>query len=273
MEAPEAVHTMWQRSPSQRQMSSERSYVSPLSAQRPLRGAVLLQIHSRIVKRQLNGRGFPIDIVSSMSFSQESAWLTKVTLCGHDTAFKLDTGAEVTAVSQETHQRLGKPPLQTPEKLLCGPSGQPLPVMGQFLGQLTRKEQVSQQQVCVIKGLKTNLLGLPAITALNLAARVDSANCKTNNHQRFPKVFGGLENLEEFKTRLKPDTTSCTLFTSQYIPWPLQPMGVQVLEPIGVIPKVEESGRYGWPDKAQPFQEREMWHDLLMTVNVLAVNT
>ena len=182
-----------------------------------------------------------LDTVSSMSFPQESAWLTKVTLCGHDTVFKLDTGAEVTAVSQETHQRLGKPPLQTPEKLLCGPSGQPLPVMGQFLGQLTRKEQVSQQKVCVIKGLQTNLLGLPAITALNLAARVDSANCKTNNHQRLPKVFGGLENLEEFKTRLKPDS-------SQYIPQPLQPKGMQELEPIGVIPKVEEPGQYSWPD-------------------------
>ena len=99
-----------------------------------------------------------------------------------------------------------------------------------------------------MKGLKTNLLGLPAITALNLAARVDSANWKTNNHQRFPKVFGGLENLEEFKTRLKPDTTPCAHFTSQYIPWPLQPKGMEELEPIGVIPKVEEPGRYGWPD-------------------------
>ena len=140
--------------------------------------------------------------------------------------FKLDTGAEVTAVSQETHQRLGKPPLQTPEKLLCGPSGQPLPV----------------------KGLKTNLLGLPAITVLDLAVRVDSANCKTNNHQRFPKVFRGLENLEEFKTRLKPDTIPCAHFTSQYIPQPLQPKGVQELGPIRVIPKVEEPGRYRWPD-------------------------
>ena len=101
----------------------------------------------------------------------------------------------------------------------------------------------------MIKGLKTNLLGLPAITALNLATKVDSASCKTNNHQRLPKVFGGLENLEEeFKTRLKPDTTPDALFTPQCIPWGLQPKGVQELEPIGVIPKVEEPGRYGWPD-------------------------
>ena len=163
-----------------------------------------------------------LDTVLSMSFPQESAWLTKVMLCGHDTVFKLDTGAEVTAVSQGTHQRLGKPPLQTPEKLLCGHSGKPLPVLGQFLRQLTHKTQVSQQQVCVIKGLKTNLLGLPAITALNLAAKVDPASCKTNNYQRLPKVFGGLENLEEeFKTRLKPDTTPCALFIPQCIPRPL----------------------------------------------------
>ena len=40
-------------------MSSERSYVPPLSAQRPLWGSVLLQIRSRIVKWQLSRRGFP----------------------------------------------------------------------------------------------------------------------------------------------------------------------------------------------------------------------
>ena len=116
------------------------------------------------------------------SGAPENAWIARIRVDNKEILFKLDTGAEVTAISQETHQHLGKPPLQTPEKLLCGPSRQPLQVLGQFLGQPTHKAQVSQQQVFVIKELKTNLLGLPAITALNLAARVDSASCEADIH-------------------------------------------------------------------------------------------
>ena len=173
----------------------------------------------------------------------ENARLASIRVDNKEILFKLDTGAEVTAISQETHQHLGKPPLQTPEKLLCGLSRQPLQVLGQFLGQLTHKAQVSQQHVFVIKELKTNLLGLPAITALTLAARVDSASCETDIHQRFPKVFEGLGNLgEEFEIRLKPDATPYALFTPRHVPLPLQPKVEQELarmESVGVISPVD----------------------------------
>lgn len=38
-----------------------------------------------------------------------------------DVTFKLDTGAEVTAISERTHRLLGKPDLQKPSKVLYGP--------------------------------------------------------------------------------------------------------------------------------------------------------
>ena len=96
----------------------------------------------------------------------------------------------------------------------------------------------------MVKGLKTNLLGLPAITALNLAARVDSANCAADIHQRFPKVFGGLGNLgEEFEIKLKPNVTPHALFTPRHVPLPLCPKVEEELarmEEMGVISKVDE---------------------------------
>ena len=115
--------------------------------------------------------------------------------------FKLDTGAEVTAISEKTYQELGEPELHTPEKALFGPSRQPLKVEGQFRGTLTHNHRSSIQPVFVVKGLKTNLLGLPAITALHLATRNDSAETGTegNIHAKFPKLFKGLGSLgEEF---------------------------------------------------------------------------
>ena len=61
---------------------------------------------------------------------------------GKELPFKLDTGAEVTAVSKETWQILGKPALQPPNKHLLGPAQQPLAVLGCFsLISLTKDEK------------------------------------------------------------------------------------------------------------------------------------
>ena len=140
---------------------------------------------------------------------KDNAWFTPIQLSGQETLFKLDTGAEVTAISVHTYQQIGKPQLRTPDKVLYGPSRHPLQVLGRFLGNLAYKARSSQQHVFVVNGLQTNLLGLPAITALNLAARVDATShpeTETEIHQRFPKVFQGLGNLgEEFEIKLKPD--------------------------------------------------------------------
>ena len=97
----------------------------------------------------------------------------------------LDTGAEVTAISGATHQHLGKPKLPHPDKLLYGPSRQPLKVMSKFEGTFTHKGRQSHQQVYVVTGLKTSLLGLPTITALNLAAPIDTTHMRIST-----KTFG-----------------------------------------------------------------------------------
>jgi len=62
------------------------------------------------------------------------------------------------------------------------------------------------QDVYVIEGLKTNLLGLPAINALQLAVRIDNVNGtdplqskpldpNTDIKEQYPTVFSGLGNL------------------------------------------------------------------------------
>jgi tRNA(Met) C34 N-acetyltransferase TmcA len=120
------------------------------------------------------------------------------------------------------------------------PSKQPLQVLGQFKGNLTHKSKSVAQQVFVVTGLKTNLLGLPAITALNLAARVDStSSTPTNVHERFPAVFKGLGNLgEEYEFQLKPGVRPYSLFTPRHVPLPLRAKVKEELcrmESLGVI--------------------------------------
>ena len=86
--------------------------------------------------------------------------------------FKIDTSAEVTAISGKTHQLIGKPKLANPSKVLYGLVNQTLDVKGQFSGCLKYGKYFSLETVYVVKGLKTNLLGLSAITALQLIQRV-----------------------------------------------------------------------------------------------------
>ena len=107
--------------------------------------------------------------------NQATQWSATIQVNGQPMTFKLDTGAEVTAISSTAHQMLGNVQLITSYKVLYGPSRQPLQVVGRFMATLPHKDWRSQHQVYVVKGLNTNLLGLPAITSLNLAARLDAA--------------------------------------------------------------------------------------------------
>ena len=99
----------------------------------------------------------------------------------------------------------------------------------------------------VVTGLKTNLLGLPAITALNLAARIETTaheDIDKDIRKQFPMVFKGLGNLgEEFITKLKPEATPHALFTPRHVPLPLRPQveeELQRMESLGVISKVDK---------------------------------
>ena len=117
-------------------------------------------------------------IVHSLVQSQlrkNQNWIATINTNGHNTVFKLDTGAEVTAISAETFQEMGNIQLSKTSKVLYMVHLADPPVKGQFLGKFTHKNGKTQQHVyVVVKGLRNNLLGLPAITALNLAIRVDT---------------------------------------------------------------------------------------------------
>ena len=79
----------------------------------------------------------------------------------------------------------------------------------------------SEQQIFVIKDLKSYLLGLPAVTALNLAARLDAAYT-TLVEDSFLSVFQGLGNLDEpYTIKLQDNTVPCALYTPRIIPLPL----------------------------------------------------
>ena len=125
-------------------------------------------------------------------------------------------------------------------------------MVGQFTATLTHKDKSSRQKVYVVKGLNSNLLGLPAITTLHLAARVDATTnlgervtpYEEQVHKKFPTVFQGLGNLgDEFTIKLKPSAVPQALYTPRIVPLPLRPQVEEELkrmESPGVISKVDQ---------------------------------
>ena len=77
-----------------------------------------------------------------MDEEKASCWNAKISISGKRIEFKLDTGAEVTAVSKQVYKSLGK------QK----PSRNPLKVLGQFKTKLSNQSTTIEQQVYVIEG-------------------------------------------------------------------------------------------------------------------------
>lgn len=59
-------------------------------------------------------------------------WRVTVNIRKEDIEFKMDTGAEVDAISVSTFEKLGRPKLCKPTRVLYGPAKQPLEVLGVF---------------------------------------------------------------------------------------------------------------------------------------------
>ena len=175
-----------------------------------------------------------------------TTWKATVKVGNLPTVFKLDTGAEVTAVSEEVSLTL-KRTLQRPTRLLYGPSRQCLDVIGQFEETLHFKERSSLQTVYVVRGLKTNLLGLPAIISLNLASRIDTttvADYKSLVEKSFPEVFKGLGNLgDPYVIKLSQNAKPHAIYTPKTIALPMRVKAqeeLEKMESMGVISRVEQ---------------------------------
>ena len=126
-----------------------------------------------------------LDTVESI---QGNIWEVKVMIGDKVVLFKVDTGAEVTVISEGTWKSLSlTEPLQQPNTFLCGPDHNRLTVLGKILLTLTLNEVCCKQPVYVVKNITKNLLGFPAIKALSLLSHVESVD--KNIVSQYPSLF------------------------------------------------------------------------------------
>ena len=145
-------------------------------------------------------------------------WEIDVNVRNKTVTFKVDTGAEVTALSDTTWTSLGiATPLKNAELSLFGPNQTPLNLLGKTSLTMSYKGKTSTQDVFIVKGLKNNLLGLPTIRELNLIQNIYAI--KNNIISQYPSLFTGLGTFaQEYEIKLKPNSQPFSLSAPRNIP-------------------------------------------------------
>lgn len=175
-------------------------------------------------------------------------WSVDVQIRNRKVSFKIDTGADVSVIPYQTYTAIMGPnsehQLAPTDKPLFGPGGDRLPVMGVVTETLKKSERhTCQEDLYVVRGLHTPLLGRPAILKLGLVARLDAIDTETLK-ETYPSLCSGLGRVIQPHTiKLKPDATPYSLATPRRVPIPL--LGkvkaeLARMEQMGVITRVEE---------------------------------
>ena len=165
-----------------------------------------------------------VPFLSEVCSHKADFWTAIVKLDGHETHFKLDTGAAVSVVSDKEpwfkdHQ------VTKSHKILRGLGGTILSVMGTFRATLTYKERQISETVFVLKDQLYSLLSKKACVDLGLITRIGEVNTQPVNFiGEFPQLFHGLGKLEtKYHIKLNPDVKPVCLYTPRKIPHPLLP--------------------------------------------------
>ena len=183
-----------------------------------------------------------------MNRDNEKQWNVKVLVEKDPVTFKVDTGAEVTAMSDATFNSIQNSVLHLKKstQTLRGPNCSPLNVVGETTLNLTYKGKSSAQRVFVIHNLQTNLLGLPAIKALEIIRGINAITQSIPD--QYPTLFSGLGTFKgEYTIKLQPNAKPFCLFTPRNVPLPLREKvqkEIQRMEKLGVISRVEEPTKW-----------------------------
>ena len=165
-----------------------------------------------------------VTYLSAIVSENDSCWTVNIEINGQHKTFKLDTGAEVTAIAESTLAKLGNVKLTPVTKYLCGPDRKPLEVTGRVKATLRSNNHKCDHEVYVIKEPKNNLLGLPAIKELQLLKQIDHMSL---NHSsiinKYPKLFSGLGTFKkDFEITIRAEAKPFAIYTPRKVPLPLR---------------------------------------------------
>ena len=153
----------------------------------------------------------------------DNPWVVALTLEGKPVTLYIDTGAEVTVISEKTWRGIGRPELTPSDRTLRGPDSHVIPTLGKFIGTFTRGTRLAEGEVYVTKRLTKSLLGRPTIQDLDLVKLVAVVGQHhLSPKDQFPSLFQGLGKLEgEYTIELQDNAQPFALTTPRRVAIPL----------------------------------------------------
>ena len=181
--------------------------------------------------------------LNTVESARKEMWIITIKVNGQSVLVKVDTGAKVTALSDSTWNSLNiATPLEKAEISLFGPDQRQLKVLGQKSLTITYQGRSCNQNIYIVKDLKNNLLGLPAIRKLEILLHVCSIEKSVIS--QYPALFTGLGTFAQAYTiKLKPNCQPFALSAPRNIPLPLRDKvqsELQRMQSLGVISPVQE---------------------------------
>ena len=107
-------------------------------------------VHEMTSDSQEPDEDLDVIYLDAIESGKGSTWSATIDINGQPVMFKLDTGAEVTAVTQETLTKLSNVVLKPATKSLCGPDRKPLKVLGKLTVTLSSTHHKCDQEVYVL---------------------------------------------------------------------------------------------------------------------------
>ena len=145
----------------------------------------------------------------------DDAWFVSLPICGSQVKFKIDTGADISIITQRTFETLARKPTLLPSNaLLCSPGGK-IEACGEISVVTTHKDSEYKFKIVIISGeTGTNLLSRSVATQMGLIKRADSVKETKSNEI-------GLMKTSPIKIHIREDVTPVCRAVARRIPFPL----------------------------------------------------
>lgn len=176
------------------------------------------------------------------SNDKSEAWTVKLNVDSVPVEFKIDTGADVNVINEETFHSLTQKVLQPSDLPLDSPGGE-LFCLGCLNATVGYKLKHYKSKIYVVRGQKVNnLLSRSLSVEMNLVRRVDEISTSASK-QHQPYGEHGTLKTEPVKIELREDAVPYAVHTARRVPFPmLQKVKDELvrMEQNGVIERVTQ---------------------------------
>ena len=153
----------------------------------------------------------------SSKMTSDRPWEVKLKVAGRLVPFKLDSGADVTIMSETCYKSLKSQPSLIPTDVYLVSVGSRLKCTGKFVTKVMSKGTLYTLDIYVVQNAKCNLLSRSASQAMGFLQVV--LNEATKGHQVYGEI--GLMKCKPVTIKLKPDATPYNLSVARRVPLPL----------------------------------------------------